>query len=409
MRTNGLNLVASFLFVPLILSSMARPAQTGGQNSPPTETTASPQSRIENWTKPQPGWLYVLDPKPEAGGPGGRIWLVDPETGKVRGSIRTGDGADFALSPDGSRLYVASLIGGDASEMAVIDTIEGKVLKSGTVNGRAVTEGLLPPFSTMAVSGDGLALRILIDTPRPPDQDAFLLATFDTSSGEFMPGVVHLGNCGPGRFISQAAADHFDVLCPRTNRIRLIKVDGDSREIRNVDVVLPWERRDGVGLAIATPGLQDIAIVRGDGSVATMNVKTHDFARTAANPGLPNRIPPAAWPTSRDGSRVYLGYHNDYDRHNDNRFYLDYSRPPNIRPTSAMADEFRVFDTISWKKVGVIRTKMPFWSAVVGNDGKMLYAMAPQKHSILVIDTAKMRQTGVLKVGGAPTLALVAP
>jgi hypothetical protein len=52
---------------------------------------------------------------------------------------------------------------------------------------------------------------------------------------------------------------------------------------------------------------------------------------------------------------------------------------------------------------------MPFWSAVSGNDDKVLYAMAPQKHSILVIDTVKMRQTRILQVGGTPALALVAP
>jgi hypothetical protein len=52
---------------------------------------------------------------------------------------------------------------------------------------------------------------------------------------------------------------------------------------------------------------------------------------------------------------------------------------------------------------------MPFWSAVTGDDGKLLYAMAPQKHSILVIDTVKMHQIRILKVGGAPALALVAP
>jgi hypothetical protein len=325
------------------------------------------------------------------------------------GSIRTGEGADFALSPDGSRLYVASVTEGDSSELAVIDTAQGAVLKSGAVNGRAVAEGLLPPFSTMAVSADGLALRILIATPQPPDKDAFLLATFDTRAGEFLPGIVHLGNCGPGRFISHPAADHFDVFCPRTNRVRLIQVDADSSEIKNVDVVLPWERQDGVGEAIAIPGSQDIAIVRGDGAVVTMNVKTHDFGKTAADPGLPNRIPPASWPTSPDGSRVYLGHHNDYDRHNDNRFYLEYGRSPNIRPTNATADEFRVFDTSTWKRIGTIRTKMPFWSAVIGNDGKMLYAMAPQKHSILVFDTAKMRQVRVLKIGGMPALALVTP
>ena len=40
----------------------------------------------------------------------------------------------------------------------------------------------------------------------------------------------------------------------------------------------------------------------------------------------------------------------------------------------------------------------------------MLYATAPQKQSILVIDTARRyAQINVLKIGGAPTLALVAP
>ena len=68
-----------------------------------------------------------------------------------------------------------------------------------------------------------------------------------------------------------------------------------------------------------------------------------------------------------------------------------------------------VLDTRTWRKIGTIKTKMHFWSAAIGNDGKVLYAMAPQKHSILVIDTVKMRQDRILKVGGAAALALVAP
>ena len=140
-----------------------------------------------------------------------------------------------------------------------------------------------------------------------------------------------------------------------------------------------------------------------------MNVATHDFADTMAHPVLPNRVPPAAWPISPDGSRLYVGYHKDYERYYDNRFYLDYGRPPNVRPNAATASEFHVLDTHTWRKIGTIRTKMLFWSAVTGNDGKMLYATVPQKHSILVIDTAKMREIRILKVGGTPVLALVAP
>jgi len=418
MKANLLRSLSCFLSVLLVLGFTARSVRAGaaaGPSSRATQTSAAQPSapgdtniEVESWIEPRPGWLYVLDPKPDAGGPGGRIWLVDPETGKVNGSIRTGDNADFALSPDGTRLYVASITHGDTSELAAIDTAQGVVLERGTIEDREVAN-VLPPFSTMAVSGDGLALRILLDTPKSADADSFLLATFDTQTGGFLRRTVHLGNCGPGRFISYPTADRFDVLCPRTNRVRLIRVDADSRELQNLDVILPWERRIGAAEAIEVPGAQDIAIVRGDGAVIGMNVATQEFAGTSAHPSLPNRVPPAVWPISPDGSRIYLGFNRDYDRSYDNRFYLDYGRPPNLRPNNATAGEFRVFDTRTWRKIGTIKTKMPFWTAVTANDGKTLYAMAPQKHSILVLDTVKMRQTRVLKVGGAPALALVAP
>ena len=384
----------------------AAPGQDQDSAPQKAEAPAPSKTQVESWTKPQPGWLYILDPEPGAGRTGGRVWLIEPENGKVMGSIATGTMADFALSPDGSRLYVASAVDGDASELAVIDTAQGVVLKSGIVNSRAMTDGL-PPFSTMAVSGDGLAVRILIDAPKP-DKDAFLYATFDTRAGEFAPGVVPLGNCGPGRFISHPAADHFDVLCPRSNKIRLIKVDADSRQLEHAEFVLPWERRVGAAAAIEVPGSQQINIVRGDGGVVAFDTSTQRFDGTAANPTLPNRVPPAAWPVSPDGSRLYLGYNTEYSRP-DNRFYLDYGRAPNIRPSEATAGELHVLDTHTWKKIGTIKTKATVWSAVISRDGNTLYAMAPHKHSILVIDTQKMHETRAIKIGGAPALALVAP
>jgi hypothetical protein len=326
----------------------------------------------------------------------------------VMGGIRTGDNADFALSPDGTRLYIASATNDNLSELAVIDTAGGKVLARSRMEDRVVANAL-PPFSTMAVSGDGLTLRILAATPTSPDTDLFLLNTFDTQTNDFLPRSVHLGNCGPGRFISYPTADQFDFLCPRTNRVRLISVDADSRELRNQDVVLPWERRVGAAEAIEVPGAQNISIVRGDGAVFQMDVFTQGFAVTPTHPDLPDRVFPAAWPSSPDGSKLYLGYNKNYNRSYDNRFYLDYGRPPNLRPNDSTAGEFRVLDTHTWRRIGTIKTQMPFWSAVTSANGKVLYAMAPQKHSILVIDTIKMHQIGILKVVGTPALALVAP
>jgi hypothetical protein len=407
-----LNLLTHGCILSLALSSFAVPLQAIAQvdaNAAVPQADAPPASyiQVEQWTKPQPGWLYVLDPRP-GDDTGGRIWLIDPATSKVMGDIITGDKPDFALAPDGSRLYVTSLVEAEKSEYAVIDSAAGTILQQGNIDGRVIYDEL-PPFSTMGVSADGSVLRILIDAPKSEDKDAFLLTSFDTHTGEFLRRSIHLGNCGPGRFISNPAEDHFDFLCPRTNRVRLIRVDADAAELQNTDVTLPWERREGAATAIEPTGSDAIAIVRGDGGVFQMNPATQEFAGTSAQPYLPNRIPPAAWPTSGDGSRIYLGYNSVYDRHADGRFYLDYGRPPNIRPVEETATEFRVFDTQSWKKICRIKTKMPFWSAAIANDGATLYALVPRQHSILVIDTEKKHQTGVLKVGGEPALAMVAP
>jgi hypothetical protein len=63
---------------------------------------------IDRWTKPKPGWLYVLDPVSEPEALGSRVWLVDPETSKVMGNVRAvtsrilllhGTGSTFILLP----------------------------------------------------------------------------------------------------------------------------------------------------------------------------------------------------------------------------------------------------------------------------------------------------------------------
>jgi hypothetical protein len=428
-------LTASRVLSLLLLLTVSTAPQVVAQEAPTAETnTATPQSetstpdshlnespqttsspptyiQIANWTQPESGWLYAVDPRP-GDDTGGRIWLVDPATAKIMGSIITGDKPDFALSPDGSRLYVASLTEGEQSEFAVIDTTAGAVVQRSTIEGRVVYDDL-PPFSTMGISTDGTVLRILIDAPKSDDKDAFVLLSFNTHTGEFLRRSIHVGNCGPGRFITNPSTypneDRFDFLCPRTNRVRMIHVDAEASELQNTDIKLPWERRVGVALAIEPSGPDAIAIVRGDGGVFQMSTSSQEVTDTMAHPDLPNRIPPAAWPMSPDGSRLYLGYKSNFFRGYDNRFYLEYGRAPNIRPAEANADGFHIFDTQTWKKLGKIKTKMPFWSAAISHDGTKLYAMVPEKHSILVVDIEKKRQTGVLKVGGAPALAVVAP
>lgn len=378
--------------------------------SPAASQTFAPKqipAEVESWVKPESGWLYVLDPQPQPDDPAGRIWLLDPATAKVMGSVRTGNSPDFALSPDGARLYVAALSSatdGQSSEIAMIDTASGMVVERGAIENRVTANGI-PSFSSMAVSRDGLALRILVNSFVSPDTDGFQLATFDTESGNLLPAHVHLGNCGYGQFISYPDADQFDFFCPTTNRIRFIRVDAQSRELEDSFVVLPWPRRFGVAEAFPGPGGQDTTIIRGDGAIFKMNGATQKFAATPAHGDIQGRIFPAVWPSSPDGSRIYLGY----NRSPDTRFYLDYDRSAELHPRFETADEFQVYDTSTWRRLGTIKTQRPFWSAVAGNDGKSLYELAPNQHSVLVIDTATMREVRSIPLGGMPALALVAP
>jgi len=361
---------------------------------------------VESWARPKPGWLYVLDREPQPGEHAGRIWLVDPETAKVTGSILTGENPDFALSPNGERLYIAMDANANSSELVVIDTARGAVMWKETIANRVVAKGT-PSFSSMAVSGDGQVLRMQINSLGLAETDGFELASFDAGTGSLLPGRVHLGSCGYGHFVSFPSASEFVYWCPMTNRIRLIRVDAQSRAVQNIAVELPWQRRFGVATAFATPDGRATTIVRGDGAIFEMDDATQEFAATQVQGGLffQGRIPPTAWPISPDGSKVYVGYsHNP-----ENRFYLDYGHDSSARFDFATADEFQAFDTGTWRGIGTIRTSMPFWSASVSSDGKSLYALVPKKHTLLVIDTRAMRQTRSIDVGGMPALALVAP
>jgi YVTN family beta-propeller protein len=357
----------------------APPAQIGAQQIPSVE--------IENWNKPQPGWLYVLDPRPNVGETGGHIWLLDPESGQVMGGIHTGFHPDFALSPDGSHLFIASDTRMHTTELAVVDTSTGKIFGGPKIPGRAVPS-LIPSSSAMAVSGDGKFLRIIVKTP---DSENFQLDTIDTDSGAPLPGVVHLGNCGNGQFVSFPSSDQIDVLCPNVRKIHIVRTGEKSKELDNIYGQWPWVRRLGVGTAFPTPGGQSIAVVRGDGAIFLMDLVTLSFYATAARGSTQEEISLSPWPTSPDGAKVYIG--NSHS----------------VNAANAIAREIRVYDTTSWKKISAMKTSVPFWSIVATPDGTRLYAVVPEQHSILVIDTLTMREIRSINVGAMPALALVSP
>ena len=156
----------------------------------PSSAEASAIS-VEAWTKPQRGWLYVLDPRSESEHPGSRIWLLDPESARVMGSVRAGYDPDFALSSDGSHLYLASGER-DSAELVEIDTASGKILRV-PFRDRVLYQPwyeALPPYSPMEIASDGRDVRILVNHVSSPEKVgcAIYHVALDTQKTGSTPG-----------------------------------------------------------------------------------------------------------------------------------------------------------------------------------------------------------------------------
>jgi DNA-binding beta-propeller fold protein YncE len=374
----------------------------GAQSSDAWEKAAMAPIQVGEWSRPQRGWLYVLDPQPEAGSPAGRIWLLDPASGEVMGHVDTGTALDFALSADGARLYVASKAKDRFSNLAIIDTATGTILKVLTVEGRVVTNGV-PAYSGMGVSGDGLSLRVLT-YDGSPDGD-FDLVAIDTKTGNLLPNPVNLGKCGFGRFIDYPNENQFDYLCSINNRIRQVNIDPQTQQPDHQVVTFPWLRRLGIADAFPARDGENISIIRGDGAAFTMNVNTGNFASTKLESGVEGMALPADWPISPDGTRVYVGY----DLYPTKNFYMNFERSPDAARIE-QAYELRAIDTRSWRTLGHTSGKgAPFWSAAVSPDGKFLYASSPQNHAVVVFDAQTLHELRIIPLGGMPALMLAAP
>ena len=349
---------------------------------------------VDRWTKPMPGWLYVLDPRSDPTSPGSRIWLVDPERSAILGSVRAGYDPDFALSRDGSHLYIAS---GEreSGDLAVIDTETGNIRHIPFPDRELYQPWYqgLPPFSGMALTSDGRALWISGRHIFSPDRIETRLSVFDTHDEKFLNTPVDVGNCGYSDFIAASATNHLGFLCgsfTNSNRVRYVWLDASS-EVSSTSVELPITNGCG-GLAEAFPlSGAKMAIVGTNGAVYEMDLRTQKLRSTSATAGCLWIVARSEWPRSSDGAKLYLGYGG-------------------VAPNGmSMASELRVLDAATWVQSGRVETSVPFWSAVASEDGKYLYATSPERHCIVVLDAESLGEKRVVAVGNTPSLAIVAP
>lgn len=365
-------------------------------------TEFSSQLEVDTWKSPRSGWLYVVDPEFKNDRVESRIWLFDPNRGRIMGTIRAGSGPDIAISQSGDRLYIAStMLGcgrGNCDELTVIDTGGGSVLSIAEIPGR-VQYKVYPWSSTMTVSADGRSVYVLKSRFTPSGDDApYGLAVLDTALGRFLSEEIDLGQCGYGSFVSAPSLSQFVFHCPASNELRVYRFLTPSKVVLETAVAIPWGRRlharhiySDVPARefITSSNRNEITAVSGDGTIYKIDLTAHTVAPTAVS-GNPNvTVSPLDWPASADRKRLYVGV-GPYDG-------------------EGMSDEIRVFDSRTWQQVGSIHTSTRFWNAVASRDGSIIYALTADHGSILAIDNARARELRAMPLGRAPSLALVAP
>lgn len=384
-RRAGLTLAAVRGVVP------SGPAPTASIPYP----TALPLPLTSHFTAPvQPGWLYVLDVLRSS--TQSQILVVDPATQRVMGSIYAGAGPDMALSPDGTRLYVASSRGA-GSELAAIDTRTGAIVHTTPTLFRA--EFTLRPFwSNLAISPDGQRLYVQTLQTIGPGQDLPGVATFDTVHGRFLPDTAEVPGCGLGQAVSEPAGWDLAVQCLATHDLRFLRLAPSGAVAAEHTVALPVGTSGGSDLAepagsALAPDRRTVAVITLGGRAIIVDAASGQILQAADLGVAPGRwVPQGMLALSPDGARLYLGVGRLDER------------------SQHVADQIVVIDPHTWRRVGTITPPQPLWGLATDRNGGRLYALDPDGHRVHVIDAGTLRDISTMtSVGAAPVRAIVAP
>jgi DNA-binding beta-propeller fold protein YncE len=318
----------------------------------------------------------------------GQVLLVDPQ-GLVHGRIITGNIPDMVLSPDGTRLYIASISqAGDI--LSVIETASGNTLQTIPVNGRWLYT-IMPELSSMAISPDGHWLYMMM---LRNNMDS--VALFDTAKGGFLPDEESISYCIAGLLLTRPANHQLQVLCNGTNDVRFLQFPRDSHEATNILPPLTLLPAAGRRLKVSTATVSlkgNTYAIMGDGRIVEIDDSTGKIARRVVSTPLVNGyIPAREVLLSPDATKLYIAFASLSQK------------------SSGQAEQILVIDTKSGKRLETITTSRPFWNLALSRDGNALYAISSTTQSLLVIDTSSYKEMRIIeKIGISPARAITTP
>ncbi len=359
----------------------------------------------------QSGLVYVLDS-------GGRtdktqILQVDTEQKQIVRRFATQHSPDMALSPDGSRLYVAST-DETSGKLDIYDTSSGKLVRSLDNKDRWLPTSNMY-ISHMKMSPDGKWLYIFkYEIPT----DMYYIATFDTTREAFLEGSANLPECLNAVISPSSEGRQLAVMCTSSDDLRFVKImeDGKGKVSRLPLRLRGRTSRFGLSISLSNlvPTQQGFKAVLGDGSFFDVNSEAKRInalgvldskARKVSYNESPSIVAevddwmggkwlPIQYPALAKSGKVYLGV----------------SQLADIRRASWAFSQIGVFDSETLNRVGVIETTRRVFSIAINPAGDRLYAIDPFTKTLVVFDPSSGKEIRTVEgMGESPMMVIAAP
>lgn len=398
---------ATAIFAREVLSHPSAITTTQGAQN----TTQLSQKSVQ----PQTRLLYVLDTT------GWRfpteVLLVDAVHDHVLKKFsnqHAGYGADMALSPDGSRLYVSSgrLNPGIGAVMDTFDTYTGNLITE-TENPDFIVKQQIVYRNKMVISPTGKYIYMLkMKGESGPatlnkgissqDADDLYVTAFDTEKGQFLPLHVSLSPCNDPVALPTNQDLVFDVVCSESYFVLEIagSESGAPPKTTRIPITGYHDRVNGPwATAFELPDERKIALFARDGSRFAMNPSSGDvqIVRGTFKSGTDVEL-------HRGATSTHLGF--GYFAIGQTSGGISYG----------LGGSYEKFDCIEEMNLATLRLSgefcpsSRFYSMALSRDGNILYAVNPVEATITVIDATTMKESGELReIGTRPIFAVAAP
>lgn len=362
--------------------------------------------------KPATEFVYVLDSNDMRGD--AQVFVINPATNMIENKIKAGYAADFALSPDGSRLYVGSVID-KRGRLDIYEASSGKLLQ--TVDNANLGVPTTPRYrSHMTFSADGKWLYIFKYSFR---EDMYFIAVFDTNAAAFLPESIPLPGC-MNAIVSPSNSNkqQLSVMCTSTNDVRFFDISetGNGRVAARLPLRLRG-RTNRFGLSIGFTSLLstengDKAILD-DGSFFEIDNRSKKISRLGIIDGKSRKGGFDKSPALTGDSEDWMGgkwipFGAAAVTRNKGTLYLGIAQVEDFRRSDWTFTTIGLFDTSTLSRLDVIETKHRLYSITLNAEGNRLFGVDPVNKRLVIFDAKTGKELSVVdQLGESPILVLV--